>query len=58
MDENGLSEVINPSEIFIAERSMDIAGTSIYPSLEGTRPILLESTSLGIKRKLWNHREM
>ena len=46
MDENGLSEVINPSEIFIAERSMDIAGTSIYPSLEGTRPILLEVQAL------------
>ena len=34
MDETGLREVGNPSEMFLAERSIDIAGTSIYPSLE------------------------
>ena len=39
MDETGLREVGNPSEMFLAERSIDIAGTSIYPSLEGTRPV-------------------
>ena len=46
MDENGLSEVKNPSEMFLAERSINIAGTSIYPSLEGTRPILVEVQAL------------
>ena len=46
MDENGLSEVANPSELFLAERSVEIAGTSIYPSLEGTRPILVEVQAL------------
>ena len=46
MDETGLREVDNPSEMFLAERSIDIAGTSIYPSLEGTRPILVEVQAL------------
>ena len=46
MNESGLEEVINPSEMFLAERSIDVAGTSIYPSLEGTRPILVEVQAL------------
>lgn len=46
MDENGLKEVVNPSEMFLAERSINIAGTTIYPSLEGTRPILVEVQAL------------
>ena len=46
MDENGLSEVANPSEMFLKERSINIPGTCIYPSLEGTRPILVEVQSL------------
>ena len=46
MDDNGLAEVKNPSEMFLAERSINIAGTSIYPSLEGTRPILVEVQAL------------
>ena len=46
MDEKGLKEVVNPSEMFLAERSMNIAGTTIYPSLEGTRPILVEVQAL------------
>lgn len=46
MDELGLKEVLNPSKMFLAERSSNIAGTSIYPSLEGTRPILVEVQAL------------
>jgi len=46
MDSEGLKEVSNPSEMFLAERSTDIPGTSIYPSLEGTRPILVEVQAL------------
>jgi len=46
MVENGLIEVANPSELFLAERSVEISGTSIYPSLEGTRPILVEVQAL------------
>jgi len=46
MDESGLSELGNPSKIFLEERSDSVSGTSIYPSLEGTRPILLEVQAL------------
>ena len=46
MDESGLSEIGNPSEIFLEERSVNVSGTSIYPSLEGTRPILIEIQAL------------
>ena len=46
MDELGLKEVLNPSKMFLAERSLNIAGTSVYPSLEGTRPILVEVQAL------------
>jgi DNA repair protein RadA/Sms len=46
MDESGLSEIKNPSEIFLEERNANVSGTSIYPSLEGTRPILIEIQAL------------
>ena len=46
MNEKGLNEVSNPSEMFLSERSINIAGTSIFPSLEGTRPILIEIQAL------------
>ena len=46
MNEKGLKEVTNPSEMFLSERSKNIPGTCIYPSLEGTRPILIEVQAL------------
>ena len=46
MDETGLSQIDNPSEMFLEERSSNVPGTSIYPSLEGTRPILIEVQAL------------
>ena len=46
MNSDGLTEVSNPSELFLAERRIDITGSTIFPSLEGTRPILVEIQSL------------
>ena len=46
MDDSGLNEIKNPSELFLEERSSDVSGTCIYPSLEGTRPILIEIQAL------------
>ena len=46
MNADGLNEVSNPSEMFLSERSKNIPGTCIYPSLEGTRPILIEVQAL------------
>ena len=46
MQEGGLKEVSNPSEIFLEERLADATGSSIVVSMEGTRPILVEIQAL------------
>ncbi|WP_404827057.1 DNA repair protein RadA [Desulfuromonas versatilis] len=46
MREQGLAEVANPSELFLAERPQGVAGSSVVPSLEGSRPILVELQAL------------
>ncbi len=57
MKEEGLTEVSNPSEIFLAERPLDAPGSVVLPSVEGTRPILVEvqalvsPTNLGTARR-------
>ena len=42
MMQDGLKEVINPSEVFLEERLKGATGSAIVVSLEGTRPILAE----------------
>ena len=42
MREDGLREVGNPSEIFLAERTFGISGSTVVCSMEGTRPLLVE----------------
>lgn len=46
MHEGGLREVPNPSEIFLEERKKGAVGSVIIPTLEGTRPILIEAQAL------------
>jgi len=46
MQETGLKEVKNPSEIFLSERPMGSSGSVVTPTLEGTRPILVEIQAL------------
>ncbi|SDC52927.1 DNA repair protein RadA/Sms [Pelagirhabdus alkalitolerans] len=46
MKEEGLKEVMNPSEIFLEERSQGVAGSTVVASMEGTRPVLVEIQSL------------
>lgn len=46
MLQDGLKEVLNPSELFLQERSHGAAGSTIVASMEGTRPILVEIQSL------------
>ncbi|MFC2149490.1 DNA repair protein RadA, partial [Candidatus Auribacterota bacterium] len=46
MTEAGLAEVKNPSEIFLAERHEEVPGSIVVPSIEGTRPILVEIQAL------------
>jgi DNA repair protein RadA/Sms len=46
MGEAGLLEVPNPSALFLAERSLEVPGAVVVPSLEGSRPILVEVQAL------------
>jgi DNA repair protein RadA/Sms len=46
MQEAGLVEVANPSALFMAERSAEAPGSAVVPSLEGSRPILVEIQAL------------
>ena len=42
----GLAEVPNPSQIFLEERRKQSHGSVIIPTIEGTRPILIEAQAL------------
>ncbi len=46
MQNNGLRQVSNPSEILISQRESDLSGITIGASLEGNRPLLIEIQSL------------
>jgi len=46
MRDSGLMEVLNPSAFFLSERPDAAAGSVVVPSMEGTRPILVEIQSL------------
>lgn len=42
MTGQGLSQVANPSALFLAERRGNVAGSAVLAGLEGTRPVLVE----------------
>lgn len=42
----GLEEVLNPSELFLAQRQTDAPGSAVLAGLEGTRPVLVEVQAL------------
>lgn len=46
MLEEGMKEVTNPSEAFLAERQVNAPGSSIAVTVEGTRPLLVEVQAL------------
>ncbi len=46
MTDAGLSEVENPSELFLAERPLKVSGSVVAASMEGTRPVLVEMQAL------------
>lgn len=60
MRDNGMIEVSNPSEAFLAERMINAAGSAIAVTMEGTRPLLVEvqgltsATSFGHPRRTAN----
>ncbi len=46
MRDSGLAEVLNPSAFFLSERPDAAVGSVVVPSMEGSRPILVEIQSL------------
>ncbi len=58
MKEAGLREVMNPSEIFLEERSKGAAGSTVVASMEGTRPVLVEIQALISPTSFGNPRRM
>jgi len=60
MKEQGLVEVDNPSQAFISQRWGEAIGSAVVPTLEGSRPLLVEiqaltnPTSFGLPRRTAN----
>jgi DNA repair protein RadA/Sms len=60
MRSNGMAEVANPSEAFLAERVANSPGSAVAVTMEGTRPLLVEvqgltsATSFGHPRRTAN----
>ena len=58
MGQKGLKEVLNPSEMLLSGRPIGSSGTIVIPSMEGTRPVLVElqalvsTTSFGMPRRM------
>ena len=46
MGDRGLSEVKNPSDVFLAERLESVPGSVVTATMEGTRPVLVEIQAL------------
>ena len=49
MGEAGLDEVGNPSTLFLTSRGEAVAGTTVFPAMEGTRPVLVEIQALTVR---------
>jgi DNA repair protein RadA/Sms len=60
MKQEGLLEVDNPSKAFLAQRLEEAVGSAVVPTLEGSRPLLVEiqalttPTSFGLPRRTAN----
>jgi DNA repair protein RadA/Sms len=49
MVSEGLAEVSNPSSLFLSGRDQPLAGSAVFPALEGTRPVLVEIQALIVR---------
>lgn len=56
MATEGLKEVTNPSELFLEERSEQRVGSSVFASIEGSRPLLCEVQALAMATPMANPR--
>ncbi|MBI4685195.1 MAG: DNA repair protein RadA [Nitrospirae bacterium] len=46
MTDAGLVEIENPSELFLAQRPLNVSGSTVIASMEGTRPLMVELQAL------------
>ena len=49
MGQGGLEEVSNPSMLFLSGRDNPVAGSAVFPAIEGTRPVLVEIQALIVR---------
>ena len=49
MVSEGLEEVANPSLLFLSGREEAVAGSAVFPAIEGTRPVLVEVQALIVR---------
>lgn len=49
MAEAGLEEIANPSSLFLTDRDENVTGATVFPALEGTRPVLVEIQALTVR---------
>jgi len=56
MQARGLIEVENPSEAFLAERMVNVPGSAVAITIEGTRPLLVEVQALASPTSFGNPR--
>lgn len=49
MGEEGLSEVANPSALFLTQRGEAVSGAIVFPAIEGSRPVLVEIQALTVR---------
>ena len=49
MEGQGLAEVANPSMLFLSGREQSVAGSAVFPAMEGTRPVLVEIQALIVR---------
>ncbi|HJX12824.1 MAG TPA: DNA repair protein RadA, partial [Dehalococcoidales bacterium] len=60
MKERGLVEVANPSRAFLSQRGPEAVGSAVVPTIEGSRPLLVEvqalttTTAFGMPRRTAN----
>jgi DNA repair protein RadA/Sms len=46
MKEQGMVEVSNPSQAFLSQRGIETVGSAVVPTIEGSRPLLVEIQAL------------
>ncbi len=58
MKAGGLTEITNPSALFLTERPLKVSGSVVTSAIEGTRPLLAEIQALVADTRLGNPRRV